>query len=348
MGGPQAVGGGAGQALATFYSGVTPATTYVRCELPARVLPGKVRQHIDFLDNGEDIRFFDHEGAAAVFQFGANKTAAMVSGAMRAQGIRVLVEVDDNYLIHPGKRILQRQQWGMKIGSAENTRDGHRWVVRWADGVIVSTPHLADQYRAVNSSVFVCPNSVDPADWPDPVKPADGVFRVAWVASQSHEDDIPIVARAMEWASRQPGVEAWMVGLNPNATLKFKARWRFPYKQVPWIHTLEGYRACFQRFDLGLAPVSKNPSGLGRSDLKALEYLMGGALPVMQDAAPYQWWRGKPGLIAENADAFLKHVQWAVRNRDEVRALAAEAREIVLAERTNLAQRNDYVEALAG
>jgi hypothetical protein len=334
-------------AKATFYPGATPATTYVRCQLPARVMPAIVRPDISYSTDGGDIVYHEHVGDTAIFQFGGNKTAALVSGSMKANGVQVLIEVDDNYLINPGPKILERQGWAMKIGQAENTRDGHRWIVKWADGVIVSTEHLAEQYRPVNPNVHVVPNSVDPADWPVPVKPDDGVFRICWFASQSHEDDIPIVTRAMEWASRQPGVEVWMVGLNPKASLKFKQRWRFPYGQVPWLNDLDDYRHHFQAFDLGLAPVSKNPSGLGRSDLKSLEYVMGGVLPVMQDAAPYAWWHDKPGLIAADSEGFLRHVQWAVANQDEVRALAGEALELVLRERTNLAQRGLYQEAIA-
>lgn len=335
------------EAKATFYPGATPATTYVRCQLPARVLPAIVRPDISYSTDGDTIRYHEHVGDTAVFQFGGNKTAALVSGSMKADGVKVLIEVDDNYLINPGPKILKRQGWAMKIGQAENTRDGHRWIVRWSDGVIVTTEHLAEQYRAMNPNVHVIPNSVDPADWPVPVKPSDGVFRICWFASQSHEDDIPIVTRALEWASRQPGVEVWMVGLDPKASMKFKQRWKFQYQQVPWLHDLDDYRHHFQAFDLGLAPVSRNPSGLGRSDLKALEYLMGGVLPIVQDAAPYAWWKDKPALMAADSEGFLKCVQWAVGNRDRVRELTAEARELVLRERTNLAQRHLYEEAMA-
>lgn len=332
---------------ATFYAGATPATTYVRCQLPARALPGIVQRTIPHtMDTDGNLDFYEQVGAT-IWQFAGNKTAAVYTGAMRGLGIKVLIEVDDNYLINPGTSILKRQQWAMEIGGAENTRDGHRWVAEWADGIIVTTPYLAAQYRAVNKNVFVCPNSVDPNDWPDPVKPDDGVFRICWFASQSHEDDIPIVTRAFEWASRQPNVEAWMVGLDPNTKLKFKQRWRFRYGQIPWINDLDDYRHAFQIFDLGLAPVSRNPVGLGRSDLKCLEYLMGGALPVVQAAAPYHWWKDKPALIASDSEGFLKQVQWAVANQTEVKARAAEARELVLRERTNVAQSQLYEEAVA-
>lgn len=333
---------------ATFYCGATPATTYVRCQLPARALPGIVRPDITVAENeAGDVLFPEHHGDAAVFQFAGNKTLALVSGNMKVQGTRVLVEVDDNYLINPGHKVLGRNGWDMRIGRAENTRDGHRWIVRWADGVIVTTDYLAEQYRAVNPNVYVCPNGVDPNDWPDPQKPDDGILRIVWFASQSHETDIPIVARALEWAAGQKDVQVFTVGISPNANLKYTDRWRFPFTALPWQDDLDAYRDRFQAFDIGVAPISRTPGGLGRSDLKALEYAMGAVCPVLSDVPPYSMWRdGENCLKAANSQGFLDQIKRLVRNRGEVRELAHAAREYVLTERTNTAQAYLWEEAL--
>jgi hypothetical protein len=315
------------EVLATFYNQATPATTYLRCQLPARCLPGLVRPDVTVLVNEEDEPVFPHHrGPAAVFQFGADKMRAITALHMRLAGIRTLVEVDDNYLVTPSKAVLERSGWGVKIGEKSSTKDGHRLMVRDADGVIVTTPHLADAYRAVNPNVYVCRNSVDPADWPEPVKPDDGVLRIAWTASQSHSPDAPIVYRALEWASRQKNVEVFCVGLNPG--------WKFDYTQVRWFDDLDAYRASFAYFDVGVAPVKPTPTGLGRSDVKALEIAMGGGLPILSDVAPYKEWHDRPALVARNGDEFSKRVRWCVSNRDEVRRMASEARAYVLRERT--------------
>lgn len=344
------------QVKATFYSGATPATTYVRCQLPARALPGIVRPDLSYVTDGDEIRFHEHHGAA-VFQFGGTKHTAVTSAALRdATGCKVLIEVDDNYLINPGPRILKRQQWGMKIGDKPQTRDGHRWIVQWADGVIVTTEHLADAYRQVEAhpargkkpDVYVCPNGVDPADWPFPLKPVDDVLRIVWFASQSHEDDIGIITRGFEWASRQPGVQVWVVGLNPQASLKFKQRWRFPYGQVGWVHDLDRYRHLFQKYDVSVAPISRNPVGLGRSDLKALEGAMGLCAPVLMNAEPYApWTDGENCMKADNSEGFLRALKHLVAHREEIPQLAKAAREYVLTERTNTAQAHYWEDAIS-
>jgi hypothetical protein len=328
------------EVVATFYNQATPATTYLRCQLPARYLPAVVRPDVSaaMTDEGP-VRFPEHRGAAAVFQFAGDKMRALAAAHMRVAGIRTLVEVDDNYLINPGKAIMNRQGWAWNIGEGPHTRQGHTSIVRDADGVIVTTRHLAEEYRKVNPNVFVCPNTVDPVDWPELDKPDDGVFRIVWSASQSHAGDAPLVVKAMWWAAQQKGVEVHCVGLNP--------RWKF-HKQVPWVPDLDAYRSSFSHFDVGVAPVRPTPAGLGRSDVKALEYAMGGCLPVLSDVAPYEDWHDKPALMAKNADEFAKRIKWCVSNQDEVRRLALEARNHVLAERTTVKQVDSWREAFAG
>ena len=326
---------------ATFYNAATPATTYLRCQLPARHLPAIVRPHVMVAMNEEEYRFPEQHGKTAVFQLAADKERALMALMLREKGIRVLVESDDHYLAHPGQEILKRSQWSMQIGEAANTREGHRSIVREADGVIVATPYLADRYREINPNVYVCPNTVDPADWPEPVKPADGVLRIVWTASASHKDDIPLVTRAFEWASRQEGVEVYAVGLNPG--------WRFPHGHLPWLDDLDAYRHTFHHFDIGVAPIKTTPFALGRSDVKALEYGMGLVAPVLSDVAPYKdWAAGETCLKASDAKGFLRAIQHLVANRDEVRQLAEAARSYALAERTTAAQIHHWQEALDG
>jgi hypothetical protein len=58
------------------------------------------------------------------------------------------------------------------------------------------------------------------------------------------------------------------------------------------------------------------------------------ALPICSGVEPYRPWRYGPMPLARDADHFLRLVKWCVANRDEARALAHEAREYVLRERT--------------
>jgi glycosyltransferase involved in cell wall biosynthesis len=326
---------------ATFYNQATPATTYVRCQLPARYLPGMVRQDALVYEGPGTSYFPHHRGKAAVIQFPGDKTWALMGSVMQTAGLRVLVEVDDDYLTNPGKKILKRSGWALKIRDATSSRQGHRWIAEHADGVIVTTPWLADRYRKVNRNVYVCPNGVDPPDWPEPAKPEDGVFRILWAAALSHDEDVPLIARAFEWASRQKGVEVHVAGIDP--------KWSFRHWLVPWLHDLDAYRMLFQNYDVAVAPVRQTLYGMARSDLKALESAMGGCALILSDVPPYQSWRdGENCLKAADARGFYRAVRHLVEHRDEARQLGAAAREYVLRERTAEAQIDRWKEAIEG
>lgn len=334
---------------ATFYTQATPATTYLRCVLPARYLPGQSTgdcaavtvANKDVVRGPEDIDIVypTHRGSAAVFQFAGDKTWAAISEVMQVDGIRVLVEVDDNYLTIANKGILERTGWDKRIGDGTHSLQGHRWIVKNASGAIVATEYLASQYRKVAREVFVCPNTVDPADWPEPEAAGD-VFRVGWFASLSHKKDIRLVTRAMEWAARQPGVEVVTLGLDPG--------WKFPYRYLGWADDLAEYRESFQFLDVHVCPIVPDPWSLGRSDLKALESLMGAAVPIVSDVAPYSaLTEGVNCLKARDAKGFFHHVKWCVQNREQARDLARKGREWVIENRSTASQIHLWEQALA-
>lgn len=327
-------------ARATFYCTPTPAVAYLRCQMPARHLPGVVKEglwDIAFDDVGGH-EFVGHRGAA-VFQLGANRVVATVAAQMRQDGIKVLVETDDNYVSDGAKRFREKAQWGVRVGEAANTVEGHRWIVENADGVIVTTDYLAKQYRKLNPNVYVCPNQVDPADWQPLRKPDDGVFRVGWFASPSHAGDEKLVGRALRWASEQKGVEV--------VTLGYAPRFDFPYRDLPWATDLSMYRFQMYQLDVGVAPVVPTPFTRGRSDLKWLEHSMAGAASVVSDVDCYRSVPDGLALKASDPAGFYRAVRHLVANRDETRQLAAAAREHVLKERTITANIHRWLEAVA-
>lgn len=323
---------------ATFYCQATPVTTYLRCELPARYLPGKVSRECVVAQQGERIFFPDHEGVA-VFQFAGDPYWMLTIHHLQEQGVRVLIESDDNYFtVAP---TMKNTGWVRHSSEGGHSLSGHREILRWVDGCVVTTEHLAKQYRKHNPNVYVAPNTVDPIDWPTLRKPDDGVFRIGWFASNSHTDDVKLVRRAFEWASRQPDVEVVTMGMNPTW-------WDFPRKHIEW-QDLPGYREAMYELDVGVAPVVGTPWALCRSDLKAIEKAFAGAALVLSDVAPYDAWSHDENCLkAKTAKDFLRHVQWLVANRDQAGQLAAAGREYVLAERTTRSQIGCWRAAVAG
>ena len=318
--------------LATFWAQATAGVNYYRARLPARHLPGKVVKlaPFDLKPGGQEgeYRFPRQEGETAIWLFPGNTTRALLIAQMKAQGIRVLVEADDNYLLHPP---LQVSRWQEKFdGTDSHSYEVFSKISRFADGMIVSTPKLAEVYEPLNQEIHVCRNSIDPADWPEPSHQKDGILRIGWAASDSHVYDAPLILDALEWASRQPNVEVVIIGIHPDF-----ARYRFPYRHVEWTDSLSQYRRNVGLIDVMLCPLRQGEWEDCKSDVKALEGAMGGACVVVSKVEPYRpWWDGEaPGLVAEHPWDFKKIVKHLVRRREETRVLAEAAREYVLEHR---------------
>lgn len=319
--------------LATWWVQATAGVNYYRADMPAKHLPGKtVRfESRDLQPRDGDFWFPRQEGGTAVWMFPGNMTRALAMAQMKTElGLRVLVEVDDNYTVSPPMPGLS--SWVSHIdrsGGDRHSYEAHRRIVeKVADGVIVSTPRLAEVYGRLHEGVHVCPNSVDPADWPDeePTHQPDGVLRVGWAGSASHGYDLADVRRALDFASRQPDVEVVVMGqLDPGVK----------HRRIPWTDSLAEYRASVSEIDVMLCPLRPNAWSDCKSDVKALEAAMGGACSVVSRTEPYrEWWAGDaPGYSAGTPKEFVKVVKHLVEHRDEVRETARLAREYALTTR---------------
>lgn len=318
---------------ATFWAQVTQGSIYVRCELPARHLPGRVLPFLykDLFLKKDGTPVFPRQAGAAIWQYPGSTANAILIAAMQTRGIRCLVETDDNYILGAPKNSYYKSEWDEKIDMSQGDNfsyEAHRRIVEFADGVIVSTPNLADSYRLCNDNVYVCPNCVDPDDWPDP-KPRDGIFRVGFAGSLSHVFDLNLTKLAFEWLSKQKDVELVFLGLHPRWPVKNA-------KLVGWSDSPAQYRENLvnARLDVGLCPILDTSDwAKGKSDVKALEYAMAGALPLVQDHPSFLPWSERC-LIADSSEGFLEEVMWAYNNQDEVKKMAQEARAYALNERT--------------
>lgn len=337
-------------AIATFWRQATPGTTYWRCYLPALHLPGQV------LPLGEDSLAVDGEGedkrlilnrhrGAAIWQFLGDDGRSRIALQMQKQGLRTLMEVDDNYLRFAPPLYGKSGAWARTHGEAVENGTGysvemHRKVVPLMDGVICTTEYLAADYAEVNDNVYVCPNSVFVDDWEGHERVESDVLRIGYYGSPSHVKDWPRVKKAMKWASRQKDVEVILVGFRPPG---------WSGKVLPWHdHILDARGNLFQ-LDIGIAPLTQNGWANGKSDLKAVEYAMAGVMPIIEDAPPFAPWAqiGWP-FMPSTPDEWDDVIREAVANRDKVAGFAAKAKEYVLAERTIEKNIHLWEEAVSG
>ena len=332
------------QALATWWGQRPGGNWYWRADIPARYLPGVVNglTHQDLARITETTVCMPRQrGETAIWCYPGNASRGVLMRSMQQAGFRVLVEVDDDYLIGPPAVPNGATEWQRRIDPKEDiySYEAHERIARFADGVIVTTPRLAHAYEDVNENVYVCRNSVDPHDWPDPEKPGDGVFRIGYSASHSHWFDSNDVTRALSWAAMQPGVEVIIFGLRRD--------WSFPVTQVPWTTDLAEYRRSLQLLDVGVCPLRPGPWADCKSDVKAMEYSMAGAASIISRTEPYSEWHDQPfALTADTPKDFLRHIKQLVQNQDAARDLAEKAREYVTGNRLITHEIHNWEEAV--
>lgn len=320
-----------GEPLATWWRQASPGTYYWRCKIAAKHLPGQVLgfKDIDLAPRPDGEPYFPRQRGTAIWQFPGNATTGTLMRGMQTEGFRVLMEVDDSYIHAPDIGIGGGWQKDFdRSGLTDRfSYAAHQRLAEFVDGIIVSTPALADLYGEINPNIYLCPNSIDLEDWDTSQKQDDGVLRIGWPASHSHLVDAPLVRRAFGWAARQKDVEVWVFGIGD--VYPFTG----PVQKVGWTDNQDEYRANLARCDVIVCPLQETEWSRYKSDVKALEAVAAGAWPIVSTATAYTPWHDRT-ITCTTAKDWDDAIRWAVRHRDEIPALTAKAREYVLAERT--------------
>jgi len=340
-----------GVCLATFWRQATPGVSYYRCLLPARYLPGQmVKFDLDRIGWDMDYELGDVHGlrlplhrGVAVWSYLGDDARARVACALQDQGVRTLMECDDNYTQGPKK-------WGVNWADTHQEAQGvigysheqNRYLANLMDGMIVSTPYLAEVYGEFNDNVYVCRNSIDPFDWNDILPQKHDDLRIVYAGSNVHVFDYPLVNKALKWAHRQPGVESWIWGFDPPPSYRGNVE--------GWVDGLDEYRKNLARFDIGLCPLQDTPWNRSKSDIKAIEYAMAGVLPIVARTEAYApWWRDLGWeYVAQTENEWQEIIRHLVKNYDEVVSAAAAAKKYVITQRTIYDEIGAWREAILG
>lgn len=273
---------------------------------------------------------------------------------LRRQGVRVLAEVDDNYMSPSRLNVM------FDIAEAtDRDRDDHARSICSMDGIIVSTDYLRDQYRTQLKAYFpgekipeihVCRNHVDERHIPE-VPEYDGPLRVGYMGSDSHIWDVDLIYPALAKA-KEKGCRIVMVGINPaSVNPKYRRKnwdWEaLDYEHIPW---MLDYRGTALPLDVGLAPLLANTHTLCKSDIKALEYALSGAACVAQNNEVYTrtLTHGEHVLLAGSPREFVIQTEALLDDRGLRERLASNTLEYVREERMLADHKDEWLEAIVG
>jgi hypothetical protein len=139
---------------------------------------------------------------------------------IRAQGTKIIYEIDDDLL-------NVNSESGDSDRSAMTQKMWLRQMVRFADGVIVSTPKLAHRLAAINPHIEVVENALDeflfnPSREFHPKESNDGLVVFGYMGTFSHLDDLMSIIQPLRavLARYRDRVRFEIVGIGDFAVLK--------------------------------------------------------------------------------------------------------------------------------
>lgn len=196
--------------------------------------------------------------------------------AWRAKGGTLVYEVDDDLL---DAAALKARSFG---GDTEELARKVDWLCRHADLVTVSTEPLAELLRDRSSNLRVVPNLIDAELWRlerardhgsgQYARSPSGPVRIGYIGTQSHDQDLAMVADAMRRLLSVYGnrIEIEVIGAFQNAQPMFGKRVALP-KNTDY-PSFVGWLNQRVHWDIGIIPLQDDRFNRSKSNLKFLEY----------------------------------------------------------------------------
>jgi len=222
----------------------------------------------------------------------------------RQRGVPVVYELDDNLLDLHGD-----EPWEPYPGDA--LRGVVAFLARQADGMIVSTPALAERLARLRSGILVVPNALDErlfGSAPEPPAARSSGVTIGYMGTLTHEADLRMVLAPLRalLARHAGGVRLEVVGGGAEERIAslfegLPFRTRQPGREDPYPRFVPWMRQHL-RWDVAIAPLEDDAFTRGKSDLKYLDYAALGIPGVFSDVRAYRESvrHRETGLLAPN------------------------------------------------
>jgi Glycosyl transferases group 1 len=251
-------------------------------------------------------------------------------GAIRdwqRRGVVVLADVDD-WL----RGIRRRKDHDFNDMFGRKTIEEFELCMRAVDGIICSTPWLAERYAALNPHTYLCRNGIDLKRYALTLPERDYVG-IGWSGATGHK------------LAMQPWLDQVAAVMRERDEVRFiSVGQRFAQELAPEFGeqrcvsvpftALDTYPASMTLYDIALAPAGDSSFYRGKSDLRWLEASAVG-LPLIADPTVYpDIEHGVTGFHASTAKAMGEIVRELVADEPLRRRVGAAAKEYVAEHRS--------------
>jgi glycosyltransferase involved in cell wall biosynthesis len=263
------------------------AVAWYRCALPAMALgcdwvgadgdPSNLRFRTGLLDKPSFETLFEYD--VVVLQLPKGKEWLKAIRELQAAGVTVLYEVDD-WL----RGIRKLASHDFKDHFDKRALEAFELCMRAADGVICSTPWLAERYRGLNANTWVCRNGLDLRRY-SLTRPHRSTVAIGWAGATGHRDSVAPWLEGVANVMRDVQDTRFISIGQPFASLLEPEFGSQRTMQVPFA-PFDVYPAAMTLFDVALAPAGKGNFFRGKSDLRWLEASALG-IPLIADPLVY-------------------------------------------------------------
>lgn len=215
---------------------------------------------------------------------------------------KLVVDIDDFAWGYPEGSGTETYWTRERLTNLENN-------LRLADLVTTPSPVLADYVRQFNPWVEVLPNTVPVLTTVQSRKPSQK-FRIGYQGASQHKLDFTheIMSALSMFLASHSDSELWLFGFHRDSVF-IPPSMGGRIHIVGWQSNLSEYYKSLQ-FEVGIGPLASNEFNRYKSDIRYVEYMATGALPILQNYGPYE---GTANSFA-NAQQMFRNLQTAYRS----------------------------------
>lgn len=314
--------------LATVLFAVCPSEHYAfyRAKLPAHYMRqrGRVYSHwTETLDLGKALRFgilwLQWENSPAVHGLAIDA---------KKHGVKIVYDLDDDFQTAPDWHPMKRHLTSERI-------DLYWRMIEMADCVVVPTQTLADRFAHRAQRIEILPYCVPAKVLPKRRMKEDGVKRILWIGSPSHDGDLKIAAPAILQILREDPKVRFLCSFDtepPNLLREVAGQ----LEKIPFVAMEEYYDSIAKLgADVTISPLADHPFNQCKTALKYFElggmgypYLVspvaeypelsneGAPMMLVYDDEWYQAFRMALYETQWSTDLGERARQWVMQNRD--------------------------------